>query len=62
MLGSMGAERHIFDQRDEQAEAEADERAEADVKAGRLVSHDAVRRWLSSLDPRRPSPRPRIGD
>lgn len=59
---TMGAERDIFEQRDEQAEAEADARAEADVQAGRLISHDAVRRWLSSLDPRRPSPRPRAGD
>lgn len=52
----MEAERHIFEQRDEQAEADA--RAEADVQAGRVISHDAVRRWLSLLDP----PRPRVGD
>ncbi|MGL4314600.1 MAG: antitoxin [Sphingomonas sp.] len=52
----------IFDTVDPQAERAADARAEADVRAGRLVSHDAVKRWLSSWGTDKPLPRPRIGD
>ena len=37
-------------------------RAEADVKAGRLISHEAVRRWLSSWGSAKRLPRPRVGD
>jgi hypothetical protein len=38
-----------FDTPESAAEADADARADADVRDGRLISHDAVRRWLSSL-------------
>ena len=52
----------IFDAVDPQAELAADARAEADVRADRLVSHDAVKRWLSSWGSDKPLPRPRTGD
>jgi hypothetical protein len=51
-----------FDTPDSAAEAEADARADADVRDGRLISHDAVRRWLSSLGSAAPLPRPRVGE
>ena len=38
----------IFDDIDEEAERLADERAEADVKAGRVVPHEKVVKWLKS--------------
>jgi len=42
------SEPSIFDEIDEEAERLADERAEADVKAGRLVPHERVVKWLRS--------------
>jgi predicted transcriptional regulator len=58
----MTRERSLFDTSDPAAEAAADARAEADVKAGRLISHDAVKRWISSWGTDKPLPRPEIGD
>lgn len=40
----------------------ADARAEADVRAGRLVSHGAVKRWVASFSDAVPLARPRPGD
>jgi len=51
-----------FDTPDSAAEVKADARADADVRDGRLISHDAVRRWLSSLGSAAPLPRPRVGE
>lgn len=45
----MKIEPAIFDEIDDAAEAAADARAEADVAAGRVISHEAVSRWLTSL-------------
>jgi predicted transcriptional regulator len=59
---AMKMERTLFDHSDPEAEARADARAEADVRAGRLVSHGAVRRWLASWGSSKPLPRPRAGD
>jgi predicted transcriptional regulator len=58
----MTRERSLFDESDPAAEAAADARAEADVKAGRLISHDAVKRWIASWGTDKPLPRPEIGD
>lgn len=58
----MKIERTLFDAADAEAEARADARAEADARAGRLISHGAVRRWLASWGSGRPLPRPRSGD
>lgn len=52
----------LFDTSDPAAEAEADVRADADVRNGRLISHDAVKRWLSAWGSIEPLPRPRVGD
>ncbi|MDD1452348.1 hypothetical protein NHF48_017755 [Sphingomonas sp. H160509] len=52
----------LFDTSDPAAEAEADARADAAVHSGRLISHDAVKRWLSSWGSTEPLPRPRVGD
>jgi predicted transcriptional regulator len=56
----MTAEKSLFDS--PEAEARSEARAEADVRAGRLISHDAVRRWLSSWGSAKRPPRPRPGD
>jgi hypothetical protein len=52
----MTVEKGLFDS------PEAEARAEADVRAGRLISHEAVRRWLSSWGSAKRLPRPRPGD
>jgi len=59
---AMSREKSLFDQSDPAAEAAADARADADVKAGRLISHDAVKRWIASWGTDKPLPRPEIGD
>lgn len=51
-----------FDSSNPEAETEAEARARADVRAGRLISHSAVRRWLLSWGSSNPLPRPRVGD
>jgi len=55
-------ENALFDTSDRAAEADADARADADVRNGRLIGHDAVKRWLSSWGSSEPLPRPRVGD
>lgn len=58
----MAREKALFDTNDPAAEAKADARADADVEHGRLISHDAVKRWLSSWGTAKPLPRPRVGE
>jgi predicted transcriptional regulator len=58
----MAHERSLFDRSDSAAEARADARAEGDAAEGRLIGHDAVRRWLASWGTGKRLPRPRIGD
>ncbi|MEG8023606.1 CopG family transcriptional regulator [Sphingomonas aurantiaca] len=58
----MTREKALFETSDSALEAEADARADADVRNGRLISHDAVKRWLSSWGSAKPLPRPRVGD
>jgi predicted transcriptional regulator len=58
----MKIEPAIFDELDDEAEAAADARAEADVAAGRVVSHEAVSRWLKSWADGSPIPTPKSGD
>jgi len=62
MGAGMTREKSLFDMDDPVAEAAADARAEADVTAGRLISHAAVKRWVASWGSAKPLPRPRIGD
>jgi predicted transcriptional regulator len=56
----MGTEHSLFDS--PEAEARSEARAEADVRAGRLVPHEKVRRWLASWGGAKRLPRPRSGD
>jgi len=58
----MKIEPAIFDEIDDAAEAAADARAEADVAAGRVISHEAMSRWLTSLAEGDPLPPPAVGD
>lgn len=58
----MAREKTLFEESDPAAELAADARAEADVTAGRLISHAAVRRWLASWGSGAQLPRPRTGD
>jgi len=52
----------IFDALDEEAERVADAEAEADVAAGRVISHGAMKRWLSSWGTDKPLPPPECGE
>lgn len=52
----------IFDEIDEAHEAAADARAEADIAAGRVVSNEAVKRWLASWGHGKRLPRPQCGE
>lgn len=58
----MTREQSLFDQADPAAEAAADARADADVKAGRLIGHEAVKRWIASWGSDKPLPRPKIDE
>ena len=44
----MAKQKPIFDEIDKEAEAQAIAEAEADVKAGRVVPHEDVVKWLES--------------
>lgn len=61
-LSVMTPRKALFETSDLAAEAEADARADADVRQGRTISHDAVKRWLSSWGLAKPMPRPRVGN
>lgn len=61
-LSGMTRERALLDTSDPATEAQADARAEADVRNGRLISHEAVKSWLESIGTDKPLPRPRVGD
>ena len=39
-----------------------EQKAMADIDAGRFVTHEAVRRWLLSLSTDSPLPRPKCGE
>lgn len=55
-------EKSLFDHTDDAAESAADARAEADVREGRLIGHEAVKRWIASWGSDTPLTRPPIGD
>lgn len=61
-FGTMKQDKTLFDAIDPAAEAKADARAEADVRDGRLIGHDAVKRWIGSWGSVAPLPRPKAGD
>ena len=52
----------FFDDPDAEAEAAADAEGLADIEAGRVVSGEAVKRWLLSWGTADELPPPNIGD
>ena len=58
----MTGEKSLFDSTDSREEAAADARAEADVTAGRLIGHAAVKRWIASWGTAKPLRRPHVGE
>ena len=56
------AKQALFDQVDDVAEAAADARAEADVEAGRTISHAAMKAWLLSWGTADETPPPADGE
>jgi predicted transcriptional regulator len=52
----------VFDAEDEAELEAATLRGLADIEAGRVVSHEAVKRWLLSLSTENPLPRPKWGE
>ena len=52
----------LFDEIDDDAEAAADVRADADVAAGRVISHEAMKRWLLSWGTPDEKPAPKCGE
>jgi predicted transcriptional regulator len=58
----MHEEPGVFDFADEAADEASMRRGEADFEAGRVVSHEAVQRWLLSLSTENPLPRPKWGE
>jgi len=55
------SEPSIFEQIDDAAEARALDQAEADIAAGRVISHEAVMAWLRSWGTANELPRPKCG-
>lgn len=55
-------EASIFDMEDEEAEERALAEAEADVEAGRVISHEAMTRWLLSIGTPNELPPPKCGE
>ncbi len=60
----MKIDKTIFDElaTNRDAEAAADARAEADVLAGRLISHEGMTRWLKSWGTGKRAPKPTTSD
>ena len=52
----------VFEFEDEAAVEAATQRGLDDFEAGRVVSHEAVKRWLLSLSTDNPLPRPKCGE
>lgn len=58
----MKPEPAIFDDIDEARDAAAIAEGLADIEAGRVISHDAMKRWLLSWGTPDELPSPKIGD
>ena len=52
----------LFEEIDEEAEAAADADAEADFDAGRIISHEAMMRWIKSWGTPDELPPPECGE
>lgn len=58
ITAAVKAERAIFEHIDLEAEAAADARSESDIKAGRVVDHEAVSEWLGRWGTPQETPAP----
>ena len=58
----MKAESSIFDGVDEAADEAAMTEGEADLAAGRVISHEAIKAWLLSWGTADELPPPEVGD
>jgi predicted transcriptional regulator len=58
----MKPEPSIFEDADSAADERADAEGLADLDAGRVVSHDAVKTWLLSWGSPNELPPPKVGD
>ena len=58
----LDSEPSIFDEVDQAFEDAADAEAEADIAAGRVISHEAMTAWLLSWGTPNELPPPEIGD
>ena len=61
-LPAMKAERSIFDDTDDAADEAATLEGEADLAAGRVISHEAMKAWLLSWGTADELPPPQAGD
>lgn len=52
----------IFDVPDDEADEASTQRGLDDFEAGRVISHDAMKRWLMSWGTDNPLPPPKCGD
>ena len=52
----------LFDKVDPKAEAQAIEEAEAAIAKGRVISHEAIRKWLRSWGKPNELPPPKYGE
>lgn len=62
VVASPDQEISIFEEVDQASEDAADAEAEADIAAGRVISHDAMRHWLLSWGTANELPPPQVGD
>lgn len=58
----MKSERAIFDDADDAADEAAMAEGEADIAAGRVISHEAMKAWLLSWGAADELPPPKVGD
>lgn len=58
----MTSEPAIFDEADDAADEAAMVRGEADIAAGRVISHEAMKAWLLSWGTADELPPPQVGD
>ncbi|MEI9991820.1 MAG: CopG family transcriptional regulator [Rhizomicrobium sp.] len=61
-MSKSASDASVFEPADDAAEEKALEAAEAQVAAGKFVSHDAVRRWLLSWGKPNELPPPKCGE
>lgn len=52
----------VFEPADDAAEEQALAEAEAEITAGKFISHEAIRRWLLSWGTSRELPPPKYGE